>query len=561
MIVAIAGLLLAAAVCAFSLLVGRKAQQGLQRSRYQSMIQYGLETQLIQDKNDLHRFGLSQLLRRTSGGLSVVGMSMNTMAIIGGGALLFGPALEAGGPSVIGIGLPIVALLSICVSASLAELVSGVPTAGGIYHVAYQLGGRKWGIRAGWLHLAGYLAKLALFIGGFAFLVDSLLASRFGYDSTVLTFCAAAGAGAFTQAALCHYGQSIANKVQAAGVWLQIVIILSAIVGLVWMFWPGDYSPVTMYQWLDSNLEQPVQPLMFVLGFLLLAQLFTGMDGAAHGAEETIEPRVRVPWAIYLSTAYTYIALFVLLFFMTLIVMPAGGLMFVSPELFHASGLGGFVQYAAAGWGGSVWLKALIIVSLWQSGQQTMTACSRAVFSLARDEALPFSRKLASLSFRRHTPLIAIWSVACAALLLLIGLGSLQTEGAFMPLIAAAIVCLHLAYAIPVGLSWLSDRSASRAQHKRGTRPVEPGGNKSPWQLGEWSFPIRSAALAWLILSAGLTAGIVHPFGGITAAAVTLALTATDFRYGSRRATGKKRRERQDRSETAATAENKIRQQ
>ncbi|MDF2835412.1 MAG: amino acid permease-associated region [Paenibacillus sp.] len=527
MIVPLAGLLFAAVVCAFSLLVAGKAQQGLRSTRYQSLIQYGKETQAAQDKSDLHRFGLPQLFRRTNGGFAAAGMSMNAMGMVGGAALLFGPALASGGPTAISIGLPFVALLSICVSASLAEQSSGVPTAGGVYHAAYQLGGRKWGIRAGWLQTVGYLSKLALFTGGFAVIADGLLSSRLGYETTALTFIAAAAIGALTQASASHYGAGMAGKLQAGGIWLQLFVVCAVLAGLVWLFWPGDYSPVVVYEWLDGSLESPVRPLMLTMGILLLAGLFTGMDGAAHGAEETVEPRVRVPWAIFLSTSYTYIGLFVLLFFMTLVILPSNSLPIVSSDMFRTEGLGAFVQHAAAAWGGSYILPLFVLASLWLSGYQTMTACSRVVFSMARDEALPFSSRLARYSVRRRLPLMAVWFVAVAALALLVSVGLLQPSGAFLPLVSAAIVALHLACAIPIGLGLLADIDARKAIHgQRKSAAVSSRKQSPPWHLGNWSFPIRGAALAWLLISAVMTAGIVHPFGGIAAAGATLAVTA-----------------------------------
>lgn len=527
MIVAIAGMLLASAVCVFGLLVARKAQLGLQQSRYQSLLSYGKETQAAHDKSELHRFGLPQLLRRTGGGMSAAGMSLNAMGLAGAAAILFGPALAAGGPTVISVGLPIIALLSLCVSASIAQLASSVPTAGGVYHAAYQLGGRRWGIRAGWLQVAGYATRLALLIGGFAYMADSLLASRLGYESTALTFGAIAIIGALSQAAICHLGSGFAHQIQAGGVWLQLFVVCAMLAGLVWLFWPGDYSPIVMYQWLDSGLEQPVQPLPFVLGALLLAGLFTGMDGAAHGAEEIVEPRVRVPWAIYLSTAYTYVGLFVLFFFMSIVLLPSGGLKLPSSILFGSEQIGTYMQYAYAALGGSYLLPVVVVLALWHNGQQTMAACSRAVFSLARDEALPFHRRLSSISFRRKLPLSAIWSTAAAALLLLAGAGYLLEDGVFLPLISAAIVNLHLASAIPIALSWMAERNERRT-YKKGRRvPSYTGEAWPPWHVGAWSYPIRSVATVWLVLSAILTIGIVNPFGGVTAAAVLLGVTAT----------------------------------
>ncbi|WP_179215652.1 amino acid permease [Paenibacillus sp. MY03] len=530
MVVAILGVLLAAIPCLFSVLVARKALRGLRAGTYQSLIPYGKDMQAAQDKSELQRFGLPQVLPRKGGGLSAAAKSFNAMGMVGGAALLFGPALASGGPSVIGFGLPLVALLSLCVSSAIAELASGVPTAGGVYHAAYQLGGRKWGMRAGWLQLAGNMVKLALFIGGFAYLADGLLASRLGYESSSISLFIVAATAVLTQGLIGQYTSGFSEKIEAGGTWLQLIIMLLALAGLTWLFWPGDYSPVVLYQGLDIGLTDPVGLLPFVIGLLLLSALFTGMDGAGHGAEEIVEPRIRVPWGIFLSSSYTYIGLLIVLLLMSLITLPGSGVLGEAYGVLQTTGLTSFTEYAAAAWGGSYLLPALILLSLWQSGLQTMTSCSRVAFSLARDGAIPFSSRLSMYSYRRNAPLYAIWFAATAAILLLVSTVVWQANESFMALVSASIVLLHLAAVIPIGLRWQADRKAGAAKRRMTKEAFKSrhgaGDPPPPWHLGNWGQVIRLVAMVWLVFSAILTAGIVHSFGGIVAAVVMLAGTA-----------------------------------
>ena len=67
---------------------------------------------------------------------------------------------SVGGAS-IGLGWPLVALFSLAVAATMGQLASTFPTAGGLYHWASILGGRGWGWATAWFNLAGLVTVLA----------------------------------------------------------------------------------------------------------------------------------------------------------------------------------------------------------------------------------------------------------------------------------------------------------------------------------------------------------------------------------------------------------------
>jgi amino acid transporter len=511
MIQVIAGVLLLAAVFAAIILIAWKAQQSIQSSKYQSMLKYGLETQLLQDKHELHRFGLAQQLRRRWGGLSAFGLSFNTMALIGAAAFLFGPAIGEGGPSVIGFGFPILALFALAVSASLAELASAVPTAGGVYHAASALGGRKWGWRTGWLHALGHLAMLALMNCAFAALMDEFLSARFGYKAAIWSFWCLVILITMLQAAINHWGSRMLSIHSAGGVLLQVSVGISMLAGLVWLFWPGGYSPVLLYQLQNAEWNGTVHIGAFISGTMLLLKLFVGMDGAAHGAEETIDPRIRVPWAIYLSTAYTFVIGFILFSFILLSVTRTEG----------AASMGLFLQSAIASWGGASIIVLVVLFSLWSSGLQSLTLCSRMIYSLARDEALPMSKRWSAVSVKLQVPVLAVWLGACLSLIMLvIAFLSNRNETVFL-LLSFAIICLHLSYAVPITLKLRRRKKDSRLPD-------------SPWHLGGWSTAVNGIALVWLLSTAGLAAGFIDFWGGIAAAIVFLLASLIEWRYRKR---------------------------
>src|SRR5688572_21693870 len=119
------------------------------------------QTALDQDAEDLRRLGYRQQLFREMGGFSNFAISFSIISILTGAVLLFGYGLKFTGPIVNSIGWPVVSLFTLCVAASMAELASAYPTAGGLYFWAFRLGGRAWAWWTAWLNMIGQVTITA----------------------------------------------------------------------------------------------------------------------------------------------------------------------------------------------------------------------------------------------------------------------------------------------------------------------------------------------------------------------------------------------------------------
>src|ERR1044071_3291957 len=96
---------------------------------------------LAQDVRDLHSLGYAQQLYREMGGFSNFAISFSIISILTGAVMLFGYGLKFAGPVINTVGWPIVSVFTLCVAASMAELASAYPTAGGLYYWSLRLGG------------------------------------------------------------------------------------------------------------------------------------------------------------------------------------------------------------------------------------------------------------------------------------------------------------------------------------------------------------------------------------------------------------------------------------
>src|SRR5438093_13754794 len=119
------------------------------------------EEQIQKDIEDLRRLGYAQQLFREMGGFANFAISFSIISILTGAVLLYGYGLKFAGPITNSVGWPVVSLFTLCVAASMAELASAYPTAGGLYFWAFRLGGRNWAWLTAWLNMIGQVTITA----------------------------------------------------------------------------------------------------------------------------------------------------------------------------------------------------------------------------------------------------------------------------------------------------------------------------------------------------------------------------------------------------------------
>src|SRR5438132_3834975 len=130
---------------------------------------------IADDVRTLQRLGYAQELLRRMSGFSNFAISLSIICILAGGITSFQLGLCSVGGAAIGLGWPLACLFSLCVAATMGQVASAYPTAGGLYHWASILGGRGWGWATAWFNLAGLIAVLAgINVGAFLFVLGSV---------------------------------------------------------------------------------------------------------------------------------------------------------------------------------------------------------------------------------------------------------------------------------------------------------------------------------------------------------------------------------------------------
>src|SRR5450755_2801107 len=113
------------------------------------------------DEKTLQSLGYTQELHRGMSAFSNFAISLSIICILSGGITSFHLGLCSVGGASIGLGWPLVSLLALALAATMGQLASAFPTAGGLYHWGSILGGRGWGWATAWFNLAGLVTALA----------------------------------------------------------------------------------------------------------------------------------------------------------------------------------------------------------------------------------------------------------------------------------------------------------------------------------------------------------------------------------------------------------------
>ncbi len=427
---------------------------------------------ITRDERDLHGFGYAQELFRTMGGFSSFALSFSIISILTGAVTLYDYGLSMGGPAEMAFGWPLVSLFTLAVAASMGELASAFPTSGGTYHWASLLGGRSFGWFTAWLNIVGLIATLAGVDYGCALFITPLL----GLSSTTRTILLVYTAILISHGLINHYGIRPVAWLNDFSVTAHIVGVV-VIVGILLLFAPKQ--PLSFFVQTSKGTGHPYW-WAFLLGLLQAQWTFTGYDASAHAAEETVDPRRRVPWGMVNAVAVSALVGYLLLFALTLAVRSV-------PAALGATDASGnkipaviaiLEQSLGHSAGGA--MSLLAAMAMWFCGLSTVTSNSRTIYAFARDEGIPFSRLWRKVSSKHFTPAPAIWLAVGAALLAAI------YGGAYSVVTSISTVGLYVAYIIPVFLGWRARRA--KVWRQRG-----------PWHLGPYSNVVSLAAVAWTV--------------------------------------------------------------
>lgn len=419
------------------------------------------------DARELGRLGYAQELFRTMGGFSNFAISFSIISILTGAITLFGYGFEMGGPLQMTLGWPLVAFFSLLVAMSMAELASAFPTSGATYHWTAALGGKGWGWSNACINLVALITAVAAIDYGCA----QFLAPLLGIGASTGNLLWLYGLVLLSHGLFNHYGIRWVAFLNDASVAIHIAGV-AVIVGALLLFAP--HQPASfLFQPINSNGRGYAGA--FVLGLLQAQWTFTGFDGSAHMAEETHDPRRRVPWGIVVSVAVSAVVGYFLLLALVISVKDVGAVLHATDAAGQPTPAVIAILTQALGARAGVAVSAVAMLAMWFCGLSCVTSCSRTIYAFARDHGLPLSELWKRVSPVHGTPDAAVWVTVMLAFLALV------YSGAYSVVTSISVVTFYIAYLMPVYLALR-----------------RPGWQKDAvWNLGSYSKAVARLSLAW----------------------------------------------------------------
>ena len=410
------------------------------------------------DAKKLAELGYKQEFDRKWSGFNNFAISFSIISILSGCFTTFGQAWNNGGPVAIAIGWPIVAAFVMLVGLSMSELVSAMPTAGGIYYWSLKLGKPIHGWITGWLNLMGLIAVTAGVDFGLALFGQNAAAQYWKWFNPANLNQAFL---IFVVIILLHiiinvYGANLIHKFIGVNVWWHLGGV--AMIILIFILVPTHHQSVA---WVFSHHinnsgfgtgHGKFWWYIFPLGFLLSQYTLTGFDASAHVSEETHGASTEAAKGIWKSIAYSGVAGWVMLLAMLYGI--------TNPDLVSkGGGSSGAVIITVLGLG--IWAKLVFIISCvgqFLCGMSCVTAGSRMLFAFSRDRAVPGHKIWTKLDKNRNPSNAAIALAVAAVVITLPALYSPKgTPGypvAFFAVTSITVIGLFTAFAIPIYLRW-----------------------------------------------------------------------------------------------------------
>ena len=488
------------------------------------------EELIRQDIRDLHRLGYAQQLFREMGGFSNFAISFSIISILTGAILLFGYGLKFAGPIINSVGWPVVSLFTLCVAASMAELASAYPTAGGLYFWAYRLGGKTWAWVTAWLNMIGQITitaginvAAAIYIVGAITRIFGLPADQavpvFGSMTSWYFYIFVMVVIMIPQVIINSVGIKLTAKLNDFSVYWHIAGVLIMALLLTFL---GKYHNDLGFLFSHSTTVSPLDAssaivppdsvavpalvigsktfhsplfglfpglvdfyraapfaLCFVLALLQAQWTYTGYDASAHVAEETVMARKNSAWGVFLSVAVSAIVGYIMLLILTWAI-PEGDVAKTANDAYPVL----YIVYNNLSAFFANVIAVIIGVAMWLCGLASITSMARMWYAFARDDGMPGSGLIKQVSPKYRTPVNSILITSVLSVLICI------YAAAFFVVTSISTITLYLAYMIPIYLNWRNKRK------KQGeyTTPAT-----APWNLGNWGPLLNVIAILWVL--------------------------------------------------------------
>src|SRR6476620_6278152 len=276
-------------------------------------------TDPVADEKRLAELGYKQELDRGWTKFTNFAISFSIISVLAGCFTTFYVGWNNGGPIVISIGWPVIAVIILAVAVSMSELASAFPTAGGPYWWAHRLGGAGWSWFTGWFNVIGLIGIVASVDYVLAFFASQLF-GLWGWDWGFVNWADKQhviqeifwlyAVILVLHAAINIFSHKLISLFTSISVWWHV--FGAAIILGILIFVPDHHQSarfVFTHKINNSGFANGAITggtywfLVLPVGFLLTMYTITGYDASAHVAEETVGAEQAAAKGIWQSVA------------------------------------------------------------------------------------------------------------------------------------------------------------------------------------------------------------------------------------------------------------------
>jgi choline transport protein len=379
----------------------------------------------------------------------------------------------------------LVSIFYTCISASLAELASSIPSAGGVYHWATVTAGPKHGRVvgwfAGWLNMCGWILSAS----SISSMLGNELVAMYLLNNPEVQWHPWQVFIAFQLVLwLCCvtviFGNRFLPLINTVSLWISLAGWVATILVLAIM--PRGRHASDSFVWREfTDLSGwNNDGLCFLLGLINAAFAVGTPDCQSHLSEEINEPEKNVPKGIMLQIGSSFATAFVYLIALFYAINDIDAVLDSSLNFTTAE----IYLQATGSTKGAIGLTFVLFVSTFPTLIGTLTTGGRTFWALSRDDAAPFSSFFGEISPTFGSPLRA--TIAVSAVTTCMGILYVGSTTAFSALITSYIVLSTLSYAAAILPHLLTKRQT-----------IVPG----PFYLGKWGWPINIASLVYIFVT------------------------------------------------------------
>ncbi|EMC99728.1 hypothetical protein BAUCODRAFT_30112 [Baudoinia panamericana UAMH 10762] len=404
----------------------------------------------------------------------------------GGGSLVLA-LYNGGGPGVM-YGLIAAVLFYATIAASLAELASALPSSANVYHWSSVTAG-KYGkvvsFYAGWWNFLAWIfgtSSTSLFAAETIIALYSTYHPEYALQRWHIFICYVVVT--WINLSIVLFGQRfLARTVTAMGVLLMLLCLITTLVLAIMPSQTGQGYASNSFVWTDfQNLTGwSSNGFVFLMGILNGAYAIGTPDGVCHLCEEIPNPRRNIPYGILAQMTIGAISTFV---FYIAALYAVTDLNAVFESTIVGLPLAAMFQQAMGTSGGTFGLLFLFLLDQFVNLLGAYITAGRMLWTLARDDATPFSPWLRQVSPQWRNPFHA--QLVCGVLVTIVGAIYVGNATAFTAFVGSFAIFTCASYCAAILPHILSGR-----------KNLRPG---PFWMPDSIAYPVSGTACAYIIV-------------------------------------------------------------